>query len=154
MVRLNAKSAASPDTLNTNGSLFLPRRLTTGLSTVVSISVPGAAMGLEPVAWSEPRVIQQVDINEVPLSIQEHRGHPAWCSCCRKLYEAPLPIGIERGGLVGPKLTTLIAYLKGVCHASFSTIRKFIRDVVRSTISRGQLSRIIGKVTRARGAAL
>ena len=83
------------------------------------------------------------------MSIQEHRGHPGWCSCCQKLYEAPLPIGIERGRLVGPKLTTLIAYLKGVCHASFSTIRKFIRDVVRLTISRGQLSAIIGKVTRA-----
>jgi transposase len=46
-------------------------------------------------------------------------------------------------------LTTLIAYLKGVCHASFSTIRKFIRDVIGLTISRGQLSAIIGKVTRA-----
>ncbi len=110
---------------------------------------PRCGHGLEPATWSETRVIQQVDINEVPLSIQEHRGHPAWCSCCRKLYEAPLPIGIERGRLVGPKLTTLIAYLKGVCHASFSTIRKFIRDVVRLTISRGQLSAIIGKVTRA-----
>jgi transposase len=110
---------------------------------------PGCGHGLEPATWSETRVIQQVDINEVPLSIQEHRGHPAWCSCCRKLYEAPLPIGIERGRLVGPKLTTLIAYLKGVCHASFSTIRKFIRDVVGLTISRGQLSAIIGKVTRA-----
>ena len=110
---------------------------------------PRCGHGLEPAAWSEPRVIQQVDINEVPLSIQEHRGHPAWCSCCQKLYTAPLPIGIERGRLVGPKLTTLIAYLKGVCHASFSTIRKFIRDVVRLTISRGQLSAIIGKVTRA-----
>ena len=51
--------------------------------------------------------------------------------------------------MVGPKLTTLIAYLKGVCHASFSTIRKFIRDVVGLTISRGQLSAIIGKVTLA-----
>ena len=38
------------------------------------------------------------------------------------------------------QLTTLIAYLKGVCHASFSTIRKFIRDMSRLTISRGQLS--------------
>jgi transposase len=110
---------------------------------------PRCGHGLEPAVWGELRVIQQVDINEVPLSIQEHRGHPGWCSCCRKLYEAPLPIGIERGGLVGPKLTTWIAYLKGVCHASFSTIRKFIRDVVRVTISRGQLSAIIGKVTRA-----
>src|ERR1039457_1695405 len=110
---------------------------------------PRCGHGLELAAWSEPRVIQQVDINEVPLSIQEHRSHPGWCSCCRKLYEGPLPIGIECGGLVGPKLTTLIAYLKGVCHASFSTIRKFIRDVVHLTISRGQLSAIIGKVTRA-----
>ena len=65
-----------------------------------------------------------------------------------KFYEAPLPIGIERGRLVGPKLTTLIAYLKGVCHVSFSTILEFIRDVVRLTISRGQLSAIIAKVKR------
>src|ERR1017187_283483 len=110
---------------------------------------PRRGHGLQAALWSEPRVIQQVDINEVPLSIQEHRGHPGWCPCCQKLYEAPLPMAIERGRLVGPKLTTLIANLKGVCHASFSTIRKFIRDVVRLTISRSQLAVIIGKVTRA-----
>src|SRR5882724_5588475 len=110
---------------------------------------PRCGHGLEPAAWSEPRVIQQADINEVPLSIQEHRGHSGWCSCCQRLYTAPLPIGIERGRLVGRRLTTLIAYFKGVCHASFSTIRKFLRDVVHVTISRGQLSAIIGKVTGA-----
>ena len=40
---------------------------------------PRCGQGLEPAAWSEPRIIQQVDINEVPLSIQEHRGHSGWC---------------------------------------------------------------------------
>ncbi len=59
------------------------------------------------------------------------------------------PSAIERGGLVGPRLTTVIAYLKGVCHASFSTVRKFLRDVVGLTISRGQLAKIIAKVSRA-----
>ena len=97
----------------------------------------------------EPRVIQQVDIKDVPLEIQEHRGHPGWCSHCQKEFEAPWPIGVERGGLVGPRLTTLIAYLKGVCHASYSTVRKFIRDVVGLTISRGQLANIIAKVSEA-----
>src|SRR5581483_2970762 len=62
---------------------------------------------------------------------------------------APLPAVIEQGGLVGPRLTALIAYLKGACHASFSTIRKFLRDVVRLTISRGQLAKIVGKVSQA-----
>jgi transposase len=110
---------------------------------------PRCGQNLEPLLTIAPRVIQQIDINEVPLSIQEHRGHPGWCPHCQKLYEAPLPLLIERGGLAGTKLTTLIAYLKGACHASFSTIRKFLRDVVRLTISRGELARIIGKVSQA-----
>ena len=110
---------------------------------------PRCGYDLQPMLTIVPRVIQQVDIKDVPLVIQEHRGHPGWCSHCQKVYEAPLPIGIERGGLVGPRLTTVIAYLKGVCHASFSAGRKFVRDVVRLTISRGQLAKIITKVSQA-----
>src|SRR4051795_7844469 len=112
-------------------------------------SCPGCGHDLEPARTIPPRVVQQVDIVEVPLSIQEHRSHPGWCPHCQKMHDAPLPPGIRRGGLVGPSLTTLIAYLKGACHASYSTVRKFLRDVVRVTISRGELARIIAKVSRA-----
>jgi hypothetical protein len=49
----------------------------------------------------------------------------------------------------GLKLTALIAYLKGACHASFSTIRVFLRDVMHVTISRGQLSKILDKDSAA-----
>ena len=104
---------------------------------------------LRPMATVPPRVIQQVDIEFVPLTIQEHRSHPGWCLHCQKVYQAEMPLSIAHGGLVGPRLTTVIAYLKGVCHASYSTIRKFVRDVVGLRISRGQLAKIIGKVTRA-----
>jgi hypothetical protein len=41
-----------------------------------------------------------------------------------------------------PGLTTLIADLKGDCHASFSTVRKFLRDVVGVSLSRGQLAEV------------
>jgi transposase len=112
-------------------------------------SCPGCGHDLLPALTIAPRVVQQVDLAEVPLSIQEHRSHPGWCPNCRVMHQAPLPPGIERGGLVGPSLTTLIAYLKGACHASFSTVRKFLRDVVLVTISRGELARIIAKVSRA-----
>jgi transposase len=56
---------------------------------------------------------------------------------------------IDKGGLVGPQLTVLIAYLKSVCHASFSTVRKYLRDIMHVTISRGQLSKIVAKVTQS-----
>src|SRR3954469_15280807 len=71
-------------------------------------SCPGCGQNLQPTRTLAPRVVQQVDIVEVPLSIQEHRSHPGWCPHCQKMYEAPLPRGIQRGGLVGPTLTTLI----------------------------------------------
>lgn len=95
------------------------------------------------------RVVQQVDVQPPVLTIEQHTCPEYWCSHCDKAYKAELPSPIETGGLVGPRLTVLIAYLKGVCHASFSTVRKFLRDHVGVTISRGQLANVIAKVSDA-----
>ncbi len=98
-------------------------------------------------ADSAPRVIQQVEIIEKPIRIEEHRGLPYWCPQCQKVHYAALPAEVEKAGLVGPRLTALVGFLKSVCHASFSTIRKFLRDVVGVTISRGQLAKVVQKVS-------
>ena len=54
---------------------------------------PRCGGDLQPALTIVPRVVQQVDIPEVPLSIQEHRGHPGWCPHCQKLYEPRSPRG-------------------------------------------------------------
>lgn len=95
------------------------------------------------------QVVQQVDVEKPPLVIEQHTSPEYWCARCAQAYKAPLPLHIKQGGLVGPELTTLIAFLKGPCHASFSTIRTFLRDVVGVTLSRGQLSKILHKVRDA-----
>jgi transposase len=95
------------------------------------------------------RVVQQVDIVTPPLTIEQHTSPEYWCDHCDRPYKAPMPTHIDKGGLVGLELTALIAFLKGGCHASFSTIRTFLRDVVGVTISRGELSKILGKVSAA-----
>jgi len=128
---------------------FLPEALNDGSFDHRLDTCPACGLDLHPALDLAPRVVQQVDIRAVPLSIQEHRSHSGWCPHCQKFSEAPLPAAIERGGLVGPSLTTLIAFLKGVCHASYSTIRKFLRDVVQVTISRSQLNKVINKVSQA-----
>jgi transposase len=95
------------------------------------------------------RVMQQLDIKEVPLTVEEHTCPEYWCDQCCKPCWAPFPPSIERGGLVGPNLMALIAFMKGFCHASFSTIRKFLRDVVGVTIARGTLCKVINKMSEA-----
>jgi hypothetical protein len=98
-------------------------------------------------ADAAPRVIQQVEIVETPLRIEEHRGLAYWCRQCQRLHDAPLPQAVSKAGMAGPRLTALVGFLKGVCHASFSTIRKFLRDVVQVTVSRGQLAKLVQKVS-------
>jgi transposase len=95
------------------------------------------------------RVVQQAEIIARPLRVEEHRAPATWCPHCRKVHYAPLPEAIRKAGLLGPRLTTLVAYLKSVGHASFSTIRKFLRDVVGITVSRGQLAKTIQKASEA-----
>jgi transposase len=89
----------------------------------------------------------QVELVERPILITEHRGHPGWCPSCRVTRYAPIPEPVRDAGLVGPHLTTLVAYLKGACHCSFSTIRKFLRDVVGVRLCRGWLAEPCARVS-------
>jgi transposase len=57
------------------------------------------------------------------------------------------PPEVYKEGLFKERLTSLVAYMKNVCHASFSTIRKYIRDVLGEKVSRGYLRKVIEKVS-------
>jgi transposase len=127
---------------------FAPEALTSPPHQYTLEICPDCGHGVHPIPF-EPKVIQQIDIREMPLLIEEHRAGAYCCQHCQKFLYAPLPASVEAGGLVGPRLTALIAYLKGFCHASFATIRKFLRDVAQVSISRGLLAKVIGKVSAA-----
>jgi transposase len=94
-----------------------------------------------------PRIVQQVEIIERPIKVTEHRGLPCWCPHCQTTHYAPIDQAIRRAGLIGPRLTAVIAFLKGACHCSFSTIRKFVRDVLGVSVSRGHLAKLCAKVS-------
>jgi len=100
-------------------------------------------------ARREPRLVQQVELVDKPVRITEHRAPAHWCPRCRKVHQALLPDAVRRAGLVGPRLTALVAYLKGGCHASYATIQTYLRDVMKVDLSTGQLARLIGKSSAA-----
>jgi len=97
----------------------------------------------------EPRVLQQVEIIEVPVVQHEHRCHAVWCENCGTEHWAPLPEHVANEGLCKERLTALVAYMKHRCHASYSTIQKFLEDVLGLKVSRGYLCKLVGKVSEA-----
>jgi len=105
---------------------------------------PDCGTRLRPVK-RPPRTLQQVELPETPLVVTEYRAHAAWCPGCRRIHYAAWPPEVEKAGLVGSRLSALVAWLKGVGHCSFSTTARFCRDVLGLSLSRGQLAKVVGK---------
>lgn len=93
------------------------------------------------------RGLQHVELLDMPVRKEEHSSYAQWCPRCERTFVARFPEELRKAGLVGPRLTALVGFLKGACHMSYSTIRKFFRDVIRVPISRGMLRKLVGKVS-------
>jgi transposase len=102
-----------------------------------------------------PKILQQIELalpSEM-ISVVGFRSHACWCRKCKQVHYAPIDEATRRAGLMGPRLTALVAYLKGACHCSYSTIRKYIRDILQIKISRGYLAKLIAKASESLKAA-
>lgn len=105
-----------------------------------------------PPAWrplDQFRVVQQVELVEKPYTVTEHRARLYENLRTGQVMAAPLPPAVRRSGLLGPRLTTLVAYQKGACHMSVETIRRFLGDVFRLPISHGQVMKAVRKVSES-----
>jgi len=97
------------------------------------------------------RIVQQVELMEKPYRVAEHRARLYQNLRTGQVLAATLPPEVRRGGLLGPRLTALVAYQKGACHMSVETIRRFFLDVLHLPISHGQVVKTVQKVSEALG---
>jgi transposase len=97
----------------------------------------------------EFQTIQQVELAAKLFDVVEHRARLYRHRLTGEVVAATLPDAIVRGGLVGPRLSALIAYQKGACHMSYRVIQTFLADVLQLDLSTGQLVKIVGKASAA-----
>lgn len=97
----------------------------------------------------EYQTVQQVDLRPKLLEVIEHRARLYRNRHTGEVVVAALPATVTQGGLVGPRLSALIAYQKGACHMSYRVIQTFLRDVLRFDLSTGQLAKVISKASKA-----
>lgn len=115
---------------------------------IVEYELPAEeARGLRPLSrW---HVVQQVELVENPFVITEYRARRYRDPRTGQIVIAPLPAEVAAAGLVGPRLSAAIAFQKAVCHMSYTTIQEFWRDLAGLNLSRGQLAKIVQKVSAA-----
>lgn len=91
----------------------------------------------------------QYELVEKPILLHAHQSPLYWCASCDRLHAAPFPAAVSSGGLVGPRLTGLIGFLKGGGHLSYTTLQSLLQDGLGTCLSRGMLAKVVDKVSRA-----
>ncbi len=95
------------------------------------------------------QVVQQVEWVAKPTLVTEHLSCTCRCHACQADFTKPIAPQVVESGLCGPRLTTLIAYLKGACHASFRTIQQFLRETCGLALATGTLVNACQKVAQS-----
>ena len=103
--------------------------------------------GLKPL--DEWFVIQQIELPEKMFYVTEHRARKYLDPLTWKIHIAPIPDEIRKGGLLGGRFTSMVAFMKSSCHASYGTIRQFCQEMYGVELSRGLLSKVVQKASEA-----
>jgi transposase len=105
------------------------------------------AKGLE--SLDEWFVIQQIVFPKKMYYVIEHKARKYLDPVTGKIYIAPMPDVIRKGGLLGADVTAAAAFMKGGCHMSFSTIEKFFKEIMHLDISQGMFCKATQKVSKS-----
>jgi hypothetical protein len=92
-------------------------------------------------------VQQQLELKENPVLNLEYRGKAFVCPGCGKTHTGIIPEDVKKAGLLGPRLTSLIASLRAMGN-SYSSIQTFLEGI-GVQISRGELCEILTKKVSA-----
>lgn len=87
---------------------------------------------------TEPWIHQTAELPEKLIQVTEHRRLGYLCPGCHQQLYAPLPRGIE-GEIFGPRLQSLVVYMKAALHGSYTRLEEFMQEVFEIPVSRSGL---------------
>ena len=99
---------------------------------------PSCHGSLGPEHETDPWIHQVVELPEKLTHVTEHRRKGYCCPGCHQQLYAPLPEGME-GQIFGPQLQSLVVYMKGALHGSYTTLQEFMAEVFKLEVSRAML---------------
>ena len=95
------------------------------------------------------RVQQVAELPERPIIVTEYRQHGRYCPCCNVVKYRALPDGVIPNQLLGPRLLSLLGYMKGGMPVSLSDLQRFCADVFKLNLAEGTISNAIFRTSEA-----
>lgn len=108
-------------------------------------SCPICSGQLEKLRDEEPKLLQQVELATSAVRKTEHRANAFWCARCKQIHYAKIPEQRVKEGLFRPDMSAMACFLKYVGCMSLSGIKKYFNDVMKITVTKGYLAKVIQK---------
>jgi transposase len=108
---------------------------------------PDCSAALE--ATGKVQIHQQAELREKPVIVTEYQLQGGHCPCCNKTVYPELPSGVIPNQLMGPRLLSLIGYMKAAMGVSISELQEFSCEVLKLRLSRSSVQSAIFRVSDA-----
>jgi len=109
---------------------------------------PKCGTHLVPTDEKEPRPSFQYELPQRAVTLTAHVAHAGKCPVCDTIRYAHIPEEIEKGGLLGPRLTAFLTMLRAEGNASVSGCRKVL-GAMDVQISTGAICKKLDSMSRA-----
>ena len=96
----------------------------------------------------KPRPSFQYELPQRPVTLTAHVAHAGKCPACQTIRYAHLPAEVQKGGLLGPRLTAFLAMLRAEGNASVSGCQKVL-GALDVQISTGAICNKFDSMSRA-----
>lgn len=97
----------------------------------------------------KPRIIDQIELPEKLFSVSRHSAHASYCHRCGTTSYAAIAEPVCKLGLLGPQMTSMLLYIKGSLHVSYSGLEDFLGQVIGVDVCRGYLAKIMKRTSQA-----
>lgn len=92
---------------------------------------------------TQKQLFQQAELVAKPIEVTQHELRGSWCARCQQWHWPQLPAAVQAGGLMGPRLTALVAYVKSQMHVSYRGVADFFQEVLGFKLCRGSLVKVL-----------
>jgi transposase len=89
------------------------------------------------------QVLQQVELLPKPFKVTEHVVQACRCQNCQRIQTGQLPPAVVATGLIGPRMMSLLLFLKGALRNSYTGIAELLEHVLGFKVCRGYLAKVM-----------
>lgn len=94
------------------------------------------------------QVYERLEIPPIRPIVTRVERYGGICECCGHSYQAPVPVGLERGSVFGRTLEVLLTYWRYRHALSYERLSQLMDEVFGVHISQGAIANLLGRVSK------